>query len=367
MKEVTTQVLHNAADLFAVPGKRVSIERYGDGHINDTYLMVVAQDGQNSRYILQRINTSLFTDVEKLMHNIELVTSFNRKKVLERGGDPEREGLTLVKTTDGKTYCTVEGAAFRLYKFIEGATTYSSVQKPSDFYEAAVAFGRFAGLLAQFDASQLYEILPNFHNTVWRYENFDKAVKADVKGRAALVQKEIAWVESHKKMASIIVDLLKSNKIPLRVTHNDTKLNNVMIDDKTGKAIAVIDLDTVMPGSLCYDFGDSIRFGCNPCAEDEKDLSKVNFSLPLFEQFAKGYLFAVGDSITPLEREHLVTGAMLMTYECGMRFLTDYLQGDTYFHTNRDGQNLDRARTQFKLVDDMEQLKSKLDALVKKF
>ena len=237
--------------------------------------------------------------------------------------------------------------------FIENATTYQIVRDPRDFYESAVAFGSFANLLAGFDASQLTEVLPDFHNTRVRYANFLRSVEKDACGRRREVEKEIAWVNAHKELCGAIVDKIASGEIPLRVTHNDTKLNNVMIDDKTGRGLAVIDLDTVMPGSLCYDFGDSIRFGCNPAAEDEPDLSKVNFRFDLYETYLRGYLSAVGGGITEAERAMLPTGAVLMTYECGMRFLTDYLDGDVYFRTHRPGQNLDRAHTQFKLVDDM--------------
>ncbi|HEY8389916.1 MAG TPA: aminoglycoside phosphotransferase family protein [Clostridia bacterium] len=350
---------------FLIDGDFVSLERYGEGHINDTYKLSVSDNGKIVNYILQRINKRLFTNVEALMRNIELVTDFCRKSVIKRGGDPLRECLTLVKTRDGKSYYFDGTEYFRVYLFIENATTYQIVRNPQDFYQSAVAFGNFANLLADFDASQLYEVLPNFHNTKVRYENFKKAVEKDEFGRKQEVLKEIEWVEDHKYLCSQIVDKIASGEIPLRVTHNDTKLNNVMIDDATGKAIAVIDLDTVMPGSLCYDFGDSIRFGCNPAAEDEPDLSKVNFRFDLYQTYLEGYLSAIGDSITKAEKENLPMGAVLMTYECGMRFLTDYLEGDVYFRTSRKGQNLDRAHTQFKLVDDMLAIFDKMKALVK--
>ncbi len=338
---------------FKLDGEFVSCDRYGEGHINDTFKLTVSVNGQKVNYILQRINSKLFTNVEKLMQNIGLVTDFCKQSVIARGGDPLRECLTIVRTVDDKPYYFDGENYFRIYIFIEQATTYQVVRDSRDFYESAVAFGSFAKLLADFDASQLYEVLPNFHNTKIRYQNFINAVEKDVCGRAESVKKEIEWVKNLSHICGEIVDKIESKQIPLRVTHNDTKLNNVMIDDKTGKGLAVIDLDTVMPGSLCYDFGDSIRFGCNPCAEDEPDLSKVNFRFDLYETYLKGYLSAIGDSITMIERENLPMGAILMTYECGMRFLTDYLEGDTYFRTHRAGQNLDRAHTQFKLVDDM--------------
>lgn len=338
---------------FSINGEYVKCVRYGEGHINDTFKLTVNDDGKTINYILQRINNRLFTDVDKLMRNIGLVTSFCRKSVEKRGGDPMRECLNVVPTREGKSYYFDGANYFRVYVFIENATTYQIVRDSRDFYESAVAFGNFANLLADFDASQLYEVLPDFHNTKVRYKNFLKAVEEDKCGRAAEVEKEIEWVKAHSDQCGKIVDKIANGEIPLRVTHNDTKLNNVMLDDKTGKGIAVIDLDTVMPGSLCYDFGDSIRFGCNPAAEDEPDLSKVNFRFDLYETYLQGYLSAVGGSITEEERKNLPMGAVLMTYECGMRFLTDYLEGDIYFRTTRAKQNLDRAHTQFKLVDDM--------------
>lgn len=351
---------------FAIDGKYVSCIRYGEGHINDTFKLTLEKDGKEVHYILQRINNRLFTDVEKLMRNIRLVTEFCRKSVIAHGGDPMRECLNVVPTKDGKDYYTDGKNYFRVYIFIEDATTYQIVRDPKDFYESAVAFGSFANLLAGFDASQLYEVLPDFHNTKVRYANFLRAVEKDVCGRKAEVQKEIDWVMAHKDLCGKLVDKIASGEIPLRVTHNDTKLNNVMIDNKTGKGLAVIDLDTVMPGSLCYDFGDSIRFGCNSSAEDELDLSKVYFRFDLYETYLAGYLSAVGSSITDAERENLPVGAILMTYECGMRFLTDYLEGDVYFRTTRAGQNLDRAHTQFKLVDDMTAAFDKMLAAAKK-
>lgn len=352
---------------FSINGDFVDCVRYGEGHINDTFKLTVNDGGKEVRYILQRINNRLFTEVDKLMRNIELVTSFCRKSVEKRGGDPMRECLNVVPTKDGKSYYFDGVNYFRVYVFIENATTYQIVRDPRDFYESAVAFGNFANLLAEFDASQLYEVLPNFHNTKVRFDNFMKAVEADAFGRKAEVEKEIGWVLDHKYLCGEIVDRIESGEIPLRVTHNDTKLNNVMLDDATGKGLAVIDLDTVMPGSLCYDLGDSIRFGCNPAAEDEPDITKVNFRFDLYESYLKGYLSAVRESITEEERKMLPVGAVLMTYECGMRFLTDYLEGDVYFRTHRPKQNLDRAHTQFKLVDDMLSVMDRMSEAVKRY
>ena len=354
---------------FKVEGKLVSCERYGEGHINETYLAVMDVDGKPLNYIVQKINSKLFTQVDKLMNNIKLVTEFNRSKIIANGGNPDRESLTLVYTVNGDSYyhCAECDGYFRVYKFITDAIAYQVVEKPEHFYQSAVAFGNFANLLAEFDATQLFEVLPRFHDTEKRFGDFMNSLNADKMDRAKDVKKEIDFVLSRKDYCGKIVNLLKSGEMPTKVTHNDTKLNNVMLDATTGKPVAVIDLDTIMPGSICYDFGDSIRFGCNPCAEDEKDLSKVNFRLDLFEEYAKGYLSAVGKGATQIERDNLAFGAILMTYECGMRFLADYLDGDIYFHTKREGQNLDRARTQFKLIEDMEKCFDQMQAIVKKY
>lgn len=352
---------------FNIDGKLISCERYGEGHINETYLAVMENNGVKKDYILQKINSNLFKNVEALMNNIRLVTEFNRARILEKGGNPDRESLSLIYTKDKKAYYQNQDGYFRVYKFITDAVAYQVVEKPEHFYQSAVAFGNFANLLAQFNATELYEVLPDFHNTVKRFNDFTNSLKADKFDRAKSVQKEIKFVLDRKDYCSKIVDLLKSGKMPTKVTHNDTKLNNVMLDVKTGEPVAVIDLDTIMPGSICYDFGDSIRFGCNPAAEDEKDLTKVNFDINLFEQYVKGYLSALGQSITPIEKENLAFGAILMTYECGMRFLADYLDGDIYFRVKRDGHNLDRARTQFKLIEDMEKAYPEMLKIVEKY
>ena len=355
--------LFDVINHFKIVGNPLSIEPYGSGHINVTYL--VTTDKQ--RYILQKINNNLFTEVDKLMNNIKLVTEFNRQKILARGGNPDRESLSLVYTKDGAPYVKTQDGYFRIYKFITNAVAYQVVEKPEHFYQSAVAFGNFANLLAEFNATELFEVLPNFHNTEKRFNDFINSLSADKMDRAKLIKKEIDFVLARKDYCGRIVNLLKSGEMPTKVTHNDTKLNNVMLDATTGKPVAVIDLDTIMPGSICYDFGDSIRFGCNPAAEDEKDLSKVNFDINLFEQYVKGYLSALGESITAIEKQNLATGAILMTYECGMRFLADYLDGDIYFRVKREGHNLDRARTQFKLVADMEKAFDKMQEIVNKY
>ena len=351
---------------FDINGKLISVEPYGEGHINRTYLAVYDVNGKTKRYILQKINSVLFNPVEKLMQNIVAVTEFNRAKIIENGGDPDRESLTVIKTKNGNWYYKRdENSYYRVYIFIENTIAYQTVSNPQDFYYSAVAFGNFNNLLAEFDASKLYEILPNFHNTVVRYENFKKALKEDKMGRTKECEEEIKFITDREHYYNKIVNMLASGEMPLKVTHNDTKLNNVLLDDKTGEPVAVIDLDTIMPGSIVYDFGDSIRFGCNPAAEDEPDLTKVNFRFDLYKTYLDGFLSALGNRITQIEKDNLALGAILMTIECGMRFLTDYLEGDTYFRTHREGQNLDRTRTQLKLVADMEKVLDEMNNLVK--
>lgn len=352
---------------FSLCGEFLSCEPYGEGHINETFLLLTKNGEKICKYILQRINSTLFTDVPALMRNIVAVTEFFRGKIIERGGNPDRETLTVVKTRAGENYYCDGTNYFRVYLFIDNATAYQVVEKPVHFYQSAVAFGNFANVLAEFDASTLYEPIPNFHNTVSRFANFKKAIADNKSGRLSAVMPEVEYALSLEHLTGKIVDAINNGVIPLKVTHNDTKLNNVLIDNATDKAVAVIDLDTIMPGSIVYDFGDSIRFGCNPAAEDEKDLSKVNFDIELFETYVKGYLGALGGSVTKAEADMLALGAILMTYECGIRFLSDHLDGDVYFKIRRENHNLDRARTQFKLVKDMLACFDQMNQIVKKY
>ena len=336
---------------------------YGEGHINDTYLA----QAESSKYILQRINHGIFKEPEKLMQNIVSVTEHLRGKITTRGGNPVRETLTVLKTLDGKDYCKDDnGNYFRMYIFVEDTNTYQAVDSPRQLYNSARAFGRFQNDLADFPANTLHETILNFHNTGSRFNDFLASVKNDKAGKKSKVEAEINFAVERERNTSIIVDALKNDEIPLRVTHNDTKLNNVLFDSTTDEGICVIDLDTVMPGSLLYDFGDSIRFGASTAAEDEKDLSKVECSMELFEAFTKGFLEELG-SITANELELLPFGAKMMTYECGIRFLADYLDGDTYFKTHYPEQNLDRCRTQFKLVADMENKMEQMKGVVRKY
>lgn len=350
-------VIMEALNAFAFDGIAMGYVRYGSGHINDTYLVKIRMsNGTESRVILQRMNTSVFKEPEKLMENIVGVTSFLRERIVENGGNPDRETLNVISTKEGKSfYVDSEGKYWRSYLFIEDAKGYDKVENVKDFYESAVAFGNFQRLLADYPAKTLHETIKGFHNTKARFDTFKKAVADDVCGRAASVKDEIDFYLEHEDVANIFNEMLEKGEIPLRVTHNDTKLNNILIDDVTRKGICVIDLDTVMPGLAMNDFGDSIRFGASTAAEDEKELSKVWCDMELFEAYTKGFIEGCAGKLTKKEIELLPMGAKVMTYECGMRFLTDYLQGDVYFKTHRKGHNLDRARTHIKLIQDMEE------------
>ena len=343
--------------------------RYGSGHINDTFLVTLKrEDGTEGRVILQRMNKNIFKNTEELMENILGVTSFLRKKIIENGGDPERETLNVIPTKDGNSYFVdSEGEYWRCYNFIEGATSYDQVESEEDFYQSAVSFGNFQRLLADYPAETLHETIKGFHDTKARFETFKKAVKEDVCGRAHSVQNEIQFVLAHEDLANAFGDMLENKELPLRVTHNDTKLNNIMIDNETHKGICVIDLDTVMPGLAMNDFGDSIRFGASTGAEDETDLDKIQCDMNLFDIYAKGFIEGCAGKLTTKEIELLPLGAKVMTFECGMRFLTDYLQGDTYFKIHRENHNLDRCRTQFKLVSDMEAKWDTMNAIIQKY
>lgn len=354
---------------FRLEGEIGEVIPYGSGHINDTFRITCKKEnGQSRRYILQRMNHEIFKNPKELMENVMKVTSFLRDKIIQEGGDPDRETLNVIPTIEGDNYLTDENGEFwRTYLFIENATCFDAVKKPEDFYNSAVSFGNFQKMLADYPAETLHETIVNFHNTVSRFADFKKAVEEDVCQRAGKVKSEIEFVLDRENDAAVICDALERRTIPLRVTHNDTKLNNIMIDNTTGKGLCVIDLDTVMPGSALYDYGDSIRFGASTGAEDEKNLDLVNVNLELFDIYTKGYLEGCGGRLTKEEIELFPMGAKLMTFECGMRFLADYLQGDIYFKIHRPEHNLDRARTQFKLVADMEAKWEQMQEIVKKY
>ncbi len=353
----------------AANGRLVSKKPYGNGHINDTFLICCqTADNTEKRYILQRMNHDIFKNPPQLMENMVHVTKYLRKKILSQGGDPDRETLNVLKTQGGADCYQDSGNNYwRVFSFIENSMCLEKVENAKDFYDSGAAFGNFQRMLADYPAETLHETIPNFHNTPSRLQDFQKAVRTGDKERAALAQREISFVLDRVREASVLTDLLSEGKLPLRVTHNDTKLNNILFDADTHKALCIIDLDTVMPGLSLYDFGDSIRFGANTGAEDETDLTKVGLDLGLFEAFTKGYLEGCKGSLTAKEIEMLPMGAKLMTYECGMRFLADFLTGDHYFKVHRVNHNLDRARTQFQLVADMETKWDEMTAIVQKY
>ena len=341
----------------------ISWESLGNGHINSTFLVKT----DRNLYTLQKINTNIFKDVDGLMKNIQAVTHHIRDKAREQGIDPSRATLHFMLTPSGNRYLVYNDDVFRMYKYIDKAYSIEKMENAEDFYQAGIAFGKFANDLSDFDASVLTETIKNFHNTVSRYNDFEKAVSDNISGRADQVKEEIAFVRAREGFTHLFVDKLANGSLPVRVTHNDTKLNNVLFDEETNLPTTVIDLDTVMPGSYLYDFGDAMRSGSTHAAEDEKDLSLVDFDLGLYEAFTKGYLSMCKDSLTKTEIEMLPYASIMLTLECGMRFLGDHINGDTYFKIHREGHNLDRARTQFKLVSLMEQNVDKMRKIIEKY
>lgn len=360
LREVFTQ--------FAIDGALIEARPHGSGHINDTYLGIYRTASGDCRYVHQRINHHVFKEPEKVMENIERVTRYARQQIQAQGGDPRRETLTLIPARDGRFFVqTASGDTWRTYANIEGARTFEVAENMEQVYHAARAFGRFQKLLDSLPGPRLHETIPNFHHTRKRFEAFQQALQADPANRAAGVKDEINFIFQREKDASVVVDLLAQGKLPERVTHNDTKLNNVLIDDQTGQGLCVIDLDTMMPGSALYDFGDLIRMGTATAAEDEPDLTRVYVNLRLFEQLASGYLDATRDLLTPAELDLLVFAGRLITYEQAIRFLGDYLNGDTYYKTHRPGHNLDRARTQIKMIIEMERKQAGMEQIVSRY
>ena len=353
---------------YDLPETFLGAVRYGQGHINDTFCVVCQpREGDCIRYILQGMSTVAFKEPRKLMDNFIRITTYLSKQITAIGGDPQRETLQLVKTKEGKDYVTDNsGKLWRLVPFIENSECYQSAT--AELFEASArAFGRFQYMLHQFPAHTLHETIENFHNTEDRYRKFETAVELNSMGRAEHVQEEIEFVRKRKEDCSVAMKALREGRLPLRVTHNDTKLNNILFDRTSGEGICVIDLDTTMPGLSINDFGDSIRFGANHSKEDEKDLDKVNFDIHLYEAYVRGFLDGAQGTLTDTELEYLPWGARLMTLECGIRFLTDYLDGDNYFRTHYPEQNLDRCRTQFKLVSDMEAQFEEMTRIVAKY
>jgi hypothetical protein len=345
---------------FQIDGEFAGATPHGSGHINDSYCVTFHQTGMPMRYVLQRINHSIFKNPPALMENIQRVTSHLAAKI---SGEPDRSrsALTLILARDEQAwYLDASGNYWRTYRFIENARTYDAVESAKQAFQAAKAFGRFQKLLVDLPAPRLHVTIKDFHHTPKRFMALEQAIVSDVASRAILAKREIEFVFAHQSIASVLIDA----NLPERITHNDTKFNNVMLDDVTGEAICVIDLDTVMPGLALHDFGDMVRTGTSPAKEDEQNLSKVTIQFSMFEALVRGYLASAGDFLTKAERQHLVVSGKLMTFEQGVRFLTDYLQGDPYYKVSRDEHNLDRCRTQFKLLESIEQREERMDRLV---
>ena len=341
---------------FNFEGKYVFAEELRSGNINSTYKLVFATpDGTRKNYILQKINTVVFKDPYGVMENITNVLDHIDKKLRSEGENTDRKLLHFVTAKDGSYLCKDSNGYFwRAYIFVDGVTAYNSIDDPALFYEAGRGFGAFQKNLFDFPAEILHETIPDFHNTKRRFYAFVAAIAEDKAGRVHEIENEIDFLFDRRKMMGEIVDKIEAGILPTRVTHNDTKLNNVLIDDVTGKAACVIDLDTVMPGSSLYDYGDAIRFGASTAAEDEPDLSKITVNMELFKLFTKGFVEEIANALTKEEIHYLPLGAKVMTCELALRFLTDYINGDEYFKVNSPDHNLIRARAQMKLLTEIE-------------
>jgi aminoglycoside phosphotransferase (APT) family kinase protein len=358
--ENLAQDVRAVAHQFQLDGEFLGAKPHGSGHINDTYCAVFSQAGAPVRYILQRINQNVFKQPVAVMENIQRVTAHISRKMAQES-DRIRRVLTLIPARDGRHYHRdPQGNYWRAYIFIEQTRTLNAIESESQAIEAAKAFGRFQQLLADLPAPRLHDTIPDFHHTPKRFAALEQAIAADVVNRAQQATTEIQFAMRRQAMTRVLLDA----NLPERVTHNDTKLNNVMLDDVTGEAVCVIDLDTVMPGLALYDFGDMVRTTTSPTAEDERDLSKVQMQFPMFRALVRGYLASATGFLTAAERRHLAFSGKLITFEIGLRFLTDFLAGDTYFKVHREGHNLDRCRTQFKLVESIEQHEEQMNRLV---
>ncbi len=361
--------LEDAIYAFGFGNRCSYVKPFGAGHINETYAVYMpGQEGDELSYVLQRVNSNVFKDPAGVMDNIFGVTEYLRNVIRREGGDPDRETLSYIKTKSGCNYFEdSEGEPWRCYNFIPDSVCYQLVEEPEQFYQSGSSFGHFLKQLCDYPASKLNETIPDFHNTVKRFGAFQVALKRDLKNRAASCRPEIDFALAREKDCGVLVEQQNAGILPLRVTHNDTKLNNILFDEKTGKGLCIIDLDTIMPGLAANDFGDSIRFGAATAEEDEPNLDLMHFDISLYELYVKGYLEETKDVLTEAEIKSLPWGARLMTLECGIRFLTDYLQGDTYFKTDYPEHNLVRARTQFRLVDEMEQQFDRMQEIVEKY
>ena len=354
---------------FNVEGEFVCAEVIPSGHINDTYAVALwTEERQVRRLLLQRINHRVFKHPDLLMQNIAAVSKHIRVKISEAGGDPLRESMNIIPTVTGQDFIlTPQGDWWRAFILIDGARTYDMPQSLDQVYSAGKAFGNFRRQLGDFPADSLHETIPDFHDTRKRFSRFTETLSRDQYQRSKLCQEEIDLALQYSELAPVLVDMLDSGELPGRVTHNDTKFNNILIDDKTDQGVCVIDLDTVMPGSSLFDFGDGIRTITNAAPEDERDLTKVFFCLARYEYYCKGFLDGTRGTMTPSELKYLAFSARLMTYELGLRFLTDYLDGDRYFKSKRPAHNLDRCRVQFRLLQDMEVKSDRMEGIVQQY
>lgn len=362
------KLVKEISSFFCIDNEEMTeFKPYGSGHINETYRVVFTNGSRNDVYIFQKVNTNVFRQPIWLMENISRVLKHSESKLAGKP-DRSRRCIHLVAARDGKMYHMTEtGDCWRAYHFIDGASTYNILETEEQAYQAAKAFGGFQMLLADLPGERLHETIPNFHNTPSRYADFEKALAANKSGRADQCRPEIEFAKKISWMAPVLTDLLAKGELPERITHNDTKLNNVLLDDKTGEGLCVIDLDTVMPGLSLYDFGDMVRTSVSPAAEDETDLSKVQARTGVFRALVKGYLEGAQGCLTRKEMELLPFSGILITYEIGLRFLTDFLEGDVYFRTSRRNHNLDRCRTQFTLVQRLMEKENELNDIVKEF
>jgi Ser/Thr protein kinase RdoA (MazF antagonist) len=359
----------NIISKFQITGDLLAVQPHGTGHINRTFLICLKQpDGDTKYLIMQHINHHVFEEPEKMMANIERITAHLKQKIRHSGGDPSRETLTFIPTKNGRSYHkTPDGEYWRLEWFIDNAHTYTHAPTLTHYYEAAYAYGRFQAMLSDFPIDQLHETIPDFHHTEKRLIGLETAVSQDKAHRTQSVTTEINFICKRAHLAPILTTLQASGQIPLRVTHNDTKLDNIMFDRQTGKGICVIDLDTVMPGIPLFDFADAVRSSTNRAAEDEPNITQVTFDLKIYEKLAHGFLDATRHHLTSLEIDHLAFAARLIVYEQAIRFLTDYLNGDTYYKITQPQQNLHRTRTQIKLLQLMEDNQTKMESIINSY
>ena len=351
---------------FDLKGMCTDISPITHGNINRTYKFEMTDAGRKSYYLLQKINTFVFKKPDELMQNILGITEFLKKKIRLAGGDEKRETVTVIPTHDGKSFFTDEnGESWRCYIFIDGTYSCNTIDSEEVFFQAGKAFGKFQQLLSDYPSETLFETIPFFHDTYKRYLALEKAIEENKAGRREEVRSEIEFIRRREADTKKLTSLIETGELPIRVTHNDTKLNNILFDEKTDEGICIIDLDTVMPGLSLYDFGDSIRSGACPAEEDERVLDRVFLDLGLFKAYAKGYLLSAGESLTEKEKDTLAFSSKVMTLELAIRFLTDYLNGDEYFKINYPDHNLVRTRAQLKLVADIENKLPEMESIIK--